>query len=164
MTVNRIVQVVATPPFVMVTGSEILPLKIVSGVIFRNPSITLASATPLTEVGAPLARTITLVGKLFGSGIVTGREPSTRASIVPGAGGPVGVPVGVGDGVGEGVALGAGSIVKLIVRVLVVPKSSVTDTREVKPPANDGVPLIVALDVPDVKTIPVGNELAAQLE
>ena len=92
-----IVQVVVTPPFVMVTGSEILPLKIGSGVIFKKPSITLASAIPLIEVGEPFATTMTLVGKLFGSGIVTGREPSTRASIVPGAGGPVGVAVGVGE-------------------------------------------------------------------
>ena len=162
LTVNKTVHDVDTPLFVMVIGSEIFPLKIGSGVILRNPSMTLAAATPLTEVGTPLARTITLVGKLFGNGIVTGTAPSTRARIVEADGGPVGVPVGVG--VGDGLLLGAGSMMKLIVKVLVVPKSSVTDTREVKPPANEGVPLIVALEVPEVKTIPVGNELAAQLE
>jgi hypothetical protein len=163
-TVNKTVHDVDTPLFVIVIGSEIFPLKIGSGVIMRNPSMILAAATPLTEVGTPLARTITLVGKLFGNGIVTDTAPTTRATIVEGLGVPVGVPVGVGVDVGDGLLLGAGSMMKLIVKVLVVPKSSVTATREVKPPANDGVPLIVALEVPDVKAIPVGNELAAQLE
>jgi hypothetical protein len=153
---------------VTVTGKESFPLNVAVGVIVSAPFNTMALATPITDVGEPDAITTTLDDVNPGIGTVVDSAPSTWAMIVlgVGVGVGVGVPVGIGVPVGVGVGVGrAGAVIeKLMVKLVVTPKSSVTETTEVKSPASDGVPLMVAVDVPDVKISPVGSEVTLQFE